>query len=160
MLLGGGAAGFFVGENKAIPASRAAVSGTTLARKRVGGIMVVTKEAVEATGRLAAQAFDQDLQRAVRFALDEAFLDPSGDGSGPAPQSITYGANSQASSGDIATDLAALIENFHGDLASAAFIAHPNLAAQIATARDTGGTYLFVDLGPGGGSVFTEQAGK
>jgi HK97 family phage major capsid protein len=149
-----GATGYWTGQANPRPISKPALSGSTLLPLTVNTIICATNEALRASGELAEAELQNDIVRACRVTLDEALIDDSNAGvTNEMPASITYGAPSIASSGNPATDIAALIDSFSGDLASAVFVTDPYTATAIALARDAGGGFMFPDLGPRGGSV-------
>lgn len=153
-----GATAHWVGEAKPKPLSRPALTGSRLASRKVVALVCTTKESMQPSltgeGGLTEQNLLEDLQRAVTAALDEAFIDAANAGvTDVRPASITNGAPTIASSGDPATDLAALVSTFQGNLESAAFITDPTTATRLALARDAGGAFLFPDLGPRGGTL-------
>jgi hypothetical protein len=67
------------------------------------------------------------------------------------PASVTNGAASVASSGNVADDLAAAVEAFNGDLTAAAWVMHPRAAVDIVLR--TGGLGLGSDMGVRGGTL-------
>jgi HK97 family phage major capsid protein len=154
--VGSGIRGYWVAESKPKPLSKPVIAGTNLPSRKIAAIVVVTKEALEPHegGTGTERALDADLRRAVTEVLDTSFIDASNAGvSGEEPASVTNGATPIASTDNPATDIAALISAFSGDLSSAYFITDPVTAAQIALARDASGGFLFPDAGPRGGSI-------
>ena len=148
-----GATGHWVGQAKPKPISFAAVNGSTLESRKVAAIIVLTSESVKFAGAVTEAALQRDLQRAVVDTWDEAFLDASNAGiPEEMPPSITYGAPSSASAGDPAADIAKLVADFDGDFGAAYFVTDPKTAAQLAMVR-AGGTFVFPDVGPRGGSI-------
>lgn len=148
------AVGYWVGESKAIPVSLPEFAGSSLPRRKVAAIMATTQEAVRAADPLAEARFEQDLLNCLAGALDLAFLDAANAGIADAkPAAVTYGAPSSASTGNPATDLAALIAAFEGDLSQAVLATDAVTAAEIALARDAGGAFMFPGIGARGGEV-------
>lgn len=145
--------GYWVGQSKAIPVSKPALTGSSLARKKVGALILTTMEALEAANPLAEARLEEDMRGALVGAVDEAFLDPSNAGTDEMPAAVTYDAPSTPSSDDPSLDLPPLIELFPGDLSAAFFITDPTTAAQLALARDSVGGLMFPDVGPRGGSM-------
>jgi hypothetical protein len=147
------ARGYWVGQSKPIPLSKQALDGSTLPRRKVGAIIVATREAVEAANPQAETRLEEDMRNALVGAIDEAFIDAGNVGiTGEMPAAVTNGLG-VASSGNPATDVAALIASFTGDLSQAVFVTDPVTAAEIALVRDAGGSFQFPDCGPRGGSI-------
>lgn len=153
-----GSVAHWVGEAKPKPLSKPALDGSRLASRKVVALVCTTKESMQPTltgeAGLTEANLQEDLQRAVIAAMDEAFIDAANAGVADIrPASITSGAPTIASSGDPSTDVAALINAFQGNLDAAAFITDPTTATRLALARDAGGGFLFPDLGPRGGTL-------
>src|SRR5690606_33504750 len=93
------------------------------------------------------------LAQSTASVIDAAFLDPSNDGSGPAPRSITHtdssgGAIQIASAGDARTDFEAMLAAYQGDLSRAALVMHPTTAVSLAfSVRDWGDTSIGIQGG-------------
>jgi HK97 family phage major capsid protein len=149
-LTGGTAA--FVGQSKAIPASKVTLSTQSLKRKKIAGLAVVSNELTQASGNRASHLFESILRRRAALVLDEAFLS-DGPATDSTPAGILNGAATIAATSDPQNDLAELIEHFDGDLASSVFISDPLTATRLALSRDTSGGFMFPDLGPRGGSA-------
>lgn len=150
----GGATGYWVGQGKHRPLSKAAVLGGTIDPLNVAALVVLTKEALEFSGDVTEAGIQRDIERAVVEAMDSAFIDASNAGiAGEMPASVTHGAPQIASTGDPAADLAALVGAFQGGLMEARFLTDPTTATRLALARDSGGAFLFPDLGPKGGTL-------
>lgn len=149
------ARGYWVGGNaRTKPLSRFALEGSALNPLTVATIVVITSEAAKFEDPLTDAATRADTERANRERLDASFIDASNAGVADVePASVTNGVTPISSTGDPAQDVAALIENFAGDFASAYFVTDPTTAARIALARDAGGAFLFPDCGPRGGSI-------
>jgi HK97 family phage major capsid protein len=152
--VGSGARGYWVGQSKPKPLSKPTLAGAVMDPRKVAAIIVATAESVKAPGPKAEAVFQSDLTRAVAEELDTAFIDSANAGiAGEMPASITNGVTHLASSGNPGSDITALIEHFLGDLSVAVFITDPVTATRIALARDAGGSFLFPDVGPRGGSI-------
>lgn len=153
----GGSRGYWVGQAKPIPVSKAALLNTAgIEPAQVAAITVVTDEAVR-FGGVAESTFEADLRRAVAASWDEAFLDRTNAGEATSievirPAAVTYGAPSVAGSGDPVADIAALVEGFAGDLGAAIFVTDPKTAAQLGLYRNGSGL-VFPDVGPRGGTI-------
>ena len=148
---GTNSAGYWVGEGKPIPLSRFTLTGDSLAAKKCAALVVLANETLKDPS--AEEQTLTDITRAVIAALDQAFIDADNAGNDDTPAAVTYGAPAEISTGNPASDLAALVEGFHGDLDAAVLVTDPHTATLAALARDAGGAFLFPGLGPRGGSA-------
>ncbi len=139
----------WVGEGKAAPVSRLALSKAALPGRKTVALVVATQEALQSPG--AAEAIRHDLVNATARALDGAFLDRNWADDGETPAGVGYGVLPIASTNDPAADIAAAIEAFTGDLRTAAWIMQP--ATAVALALRLGGVGLAADLGALGGTL-------
>jgi HK97 family phage major capsid protein len=148
----GSAIAYWVGESKAIPLSPAAFARSTMDPLKIACLVVVSNDLLANESPEGEALIRRDLLRAVAVLSDTAFIDPTSAGSaGVSPASVTHGATVVPSGGDLSDDLAQAIDAFHGDLASAAWIMSPRMAARIAFA--TGGRGLGAGLGLRGGEL-------
>lgn len=149
--IGTGATAFWVGEGNAIPVSRHAFERSALAPLSIGAIVVMSKKLLASTDPAAEAVIRRDLIRAAASLTDLALLDPTNAGqAGVMPASITYGATSIASSGNIETDLSAAVAAFAGDFSSAVWVTDPTTSAQIALSVNQRG---LGDMGLRGGNL-------
>lgn len=148
-----GATGFWVSEAAPVPLLKPVLAGRMLTAKKVAAIICTTIEAERAESPAAEASLQIDLETGCIGALDSAFLDPANAGSDAVPASVTHGAPTVAASSDAASDLAALIEAFAGDLSSSYLVTDPTTATALAMVRSANGSFLFPDAGPRGGSV-------
>lgn len=146
--------GYWVGAARAKPLSRFALTGSALQPKTVVTVVALTAEAARFEDPLVDAATRADMIRANTERLDASFIDVSNAGVADLePESVTSGATQINSTGDPARDAEALIEVFAGDLASAFFVSDPLTATRFGLARDAGGSSMFPDAGPRGGSI-------
>jgi capsid protein len=146
--------GYWVGQSKAIPLSKPVLTGSILPKMKVAAIIVSTIEALDAANIMTEARFDEDLRNAIVGAIDESFLDSNNAGvADEMPAAVTNGVTPIASTDNPATDLAALVADFAGDLSAAYWVSDPLTFAQAALSRDAGGSFQFPDLGPRGGSA-------
>lgn len=147
--------GYWVGGSvRAKPLSRFALEGTSLSPLTVAVLMILTDEAIKFDDPLTDAATQADVTRALIETLDASFIDVSNAGVADVePASITSTATQIPSTGNPAADVAELISNFRGDLASAHFTTDPLTATRIGLARDTYSAFEFPDAGPRGGSI-------
>jgi hypothetical protein len=145
------ARGYWVGESKPVPLSKVSLSGATLDSMKVAALVLATTESLAdpaAEGRVV-----EDIMRAMVLALDEAFIDAGNGGNGSTPAAVTNGISAAPSSSNPATDIAALVAAFDGDLSAAILVTDPTTATSAALARDGAGNFMFPALGPRGGSA-------
>lgn len=138
--------GYWVGEKQPVPVSRFALTGDALPIRKTAGLVILTKESLEDPA--SEDRVTQDLLRAVTGTFDQAFV---GDQAGTAstPGGILEGITPIASSGNPATDAAAAIAAFDGDLSQAVWITDPTAGALLGL---HGGT-PFQNVGANGGSA-------
>lgn len=149
-----GARGYWVGQANSKPLSKPTLTGSTLAPLKVASIIVVTKEMLQSTDPTVEATLQDDLVRAVTTAMDEALLDPDNAGiANEVPASLANGATQIASTSDFGADLRAMVEAFQGDFGTAYFVSSPAVFTKIATMTDSGGRYVFANIGPRGGSL-------
>jgi hypothetical protein len=137
--------GYWVGEGDPQPVSRTVIEGGTLTAKRAGGLVVVPRESL--TDPRAEPRVVADLQRALAGIVNTAFLSAD-DATGSTPAGLLYQVDGNASTGDLQTDFAALVDDFGGDLSRAAIITDPVTAVAIGL---SGG--VFQRAGVNGGDI-------
>lgn len=144
----------WVGRGKPKPLSKMDFEADVLPPMKVAGAYSNTVELIRNMSPEAEAALRNDLTRVCVEALDAAFIDAGNAGIVDVmPASVTNGVIGTASTGNPASDVAALVENFSGDLMAASFVTDPITAAKLALARDAGGSFMFPDASPRGGSV-------
>ena len=144
-----GSTAYWVGESKGIPLSRTAFTRLTMSPKKLASITVFSNDlAVSGSGQAIATIRD-DLEEAGVRSGDLALIDPSNAGSATTPASITHGAPTISSTGDLADDVEAALAAFEGSLLTASWIASPRLAAQ--AGLRSGDRGAAADLGARGG---------
>lgn len=149
-----GSRGYWVSQTSPKPLSKPTLTGSSLAPMKVAAILVVTKEMILSTDPKVEATLQNDLVRAITVVMDEALLDADSAGiANEVPAAITNGATSIAATSDLGADLRLMIEAFDGDFGSAYFVCSPAVATKLATATDSGGRYLFPNVGPRGGSL-------
>jgi HK97 family phage major capsid protein len=149
-----GPTAYWAGAGKPSPVSKAVLATVTLDQRKIVAVFILSEELLRHGGSEGEALFRAALVRALSEALDRAMFDPAAaEVVDVSPASLTNGLAPIASTGNPGADIAALIAAFAGDLSAAYFVMHPNTAAQIATARDASGAFLFADSGPRGGSL-------
>lgn len=156
-----GTAGAWMPEGLAIPLSvppLATFAG--MPARTVAALTAWTKEALRLP--LAEDLVAGDLAGALAETVDAALLDPLGDGTGAAPQSLVHAGLSIPSSGSsvaaLGGNLQAALAAFGGDLTRAVWVTDPVTAASLSLAMD------LERLGARGGELlglpaFTTSAG-
>jgi HK97 family phage major capsid protein len=139
------AVAYWVGEAKAIPMSRQVLNRDVLQAKKLAVLIAFTNEILEAGTPQSEQIILNDMLKAVVKQADLAFVSDDA-ATATTPAGIAHGVDSPQSvesTGDLADDVAQALEGFAGDLASAAWIMAPLLAAAInllADGRGAGST--------------------
>lgn len=138
----------WIGEGKPVPVGSASYTDGSLPPRKVAALTVVSRELMLSADPAAEAAIEADLLAALATAIDATFIDPTNAGTaGVKPASVTYGAASEAGTGDGAADLRNLIAGFTGDLERAVLVAHPQTFAVLSD------PFLFPLLGVRGGSA-------
>lgn len=145
-IVAGGTTASWIDEGAAMPAIRPTFDVIGIDAHKVGGLTVATREALETARDIEATIF-AEISAAVVDQLDLALLDPANDGTGAAPASLTSAVTAVTSTANPATDLAALLATFSGDLRSAYF------AMSAVTAAKLAGTEVGRDIGTRGGDL-------
>ena len=123
----------FIGEGAAIPASELDFSVRKLARRKLSGIVPVTREMASAMP--AESALSRDLIRAVADGESAAFF--SNAAAAPdSPAGILAGVTPGTGSSNPENDVAALISAFSGDLDGAVILTNPRNGVKLAALYD------------------------
>ena len=101
----------------------AVFSRDTLPPLKISSVVIISAELARSSDPAAENVIRQDLSRAAATAQDRGLLDPANSGTSSKPASNLYNAPTAAATGNIADDLAALLELFTGDLEDAYFVA-------------------------------------
>ncbi|CAG4900302.1 phage major capsid protein [Paraburkholderia saeva] len=128
-----GATGAWVAEGKPLPVSSGGLSLHALDVLKVGALYLQTLEQMRTFTPAGDTALARGLSVAINETLSTAFADPANVGiPGEKPASVTADATVIASSGsspaNLTADMAAMVEAFDGDLASAVWLLNPGLA--------------------------------
>lgn len=137
------------GQGKAAPLSAAVYEKATLRADSIAATLVTSKDVLRQPA--AEPTLARDLRGSIVDGVNFALLDLAGDGTGAAPASLTFGAPSIASVGDLAEDLRAMLTLYAGDPARGVFMARPDVAVGLTLIG--GGEGLTQDLGLNGGSL-------
>lgn len=155
-----GTSGYWKGEGKPIPVSKATTTYKALTYATVGGLVVLTDELVRFSTPSAEQKVRNDIAAAVTARMDIDFVDPSNAGTANVkPASITNAIAAQAPSGTTAAklraDLAVVLQaaaaaNITG---SAVIIMSKSMATQVSLMINTVGNADFPGMTPDGGTI-------
>lgn len=98
---------------------------------KLGAIIIATKESVRF--EMSEEWISKDLSQALVSGVDSAFIDPSNAGEPEEkPASVTNNAISIPATADPVEDFKAAIKAYNGSLLSAAWVMHPDVAANLA----------------------------
>ena len=157
----GGGSGYWVGEAKPIPLTRADFQGTTLTPLKVASIMVSSMEELRDSSPSADVAFRNDLGKALAARMDMDFIDPNKSASaGVSPASITNGVSPTASSGpdidSVREDVRNLIDFFiaaNNQIAAGVFVMPQRTATALSLMITPLGQPAFPNITPRGGNL-------
>jgi HK97 family phage major capsid protein len=128
-----GAATGWVAEAGVIPVTSEQFDSIDTANEKMASIIVITNDLIRFGDPDVDALLREDLAKSSAQALDTSFLDPTSPAiAGVRPASITYGLTPIASSGNIATDVKALLNQVTTELVSPFLVMRPRLAANIA----------------------------
>jgi HK97 family phage major capsid protein len=156
----GAATGYWVGESKAIPATKPDFSTVNLAPQKVGALAVLSNELLRDSSPSAEQWVRDSLAEASAQRVDGTFLSTSAAVSGVAPAGIlngvTIGASAGATADDLRDDLAGLVQLFIAQkyaMTGLAIVTTPSIAMQLQLLRNGLGQREFPDVSMGGGTL-------
>lgn len=142
----------WIGQGAAIPLARGVFSKDSLSPLKVGTIVALTLETLRLSNTEVEEIVRRRLIAAAAEAIDRSFIDPDNAGSANVePASILSAPMPTTSTGNLNGDLEALVDDFAGDHARAAFVISPKRAAK------SHGTD-HPDIGLGGGSLIGAPA--
>lgn len=153
-----GTTGYWKGEGLAIPVSKATSTYKSLTWATVGGLVVLTQEAVRFSTPSVEAMVRADLAAAVAARMDIDFVDPSKAAvANTSPASVTNAIAAHAPSGTTAAklrkDLADLYTHFVNMPGLPVLIMSQTQALQVAGMVNTLGNRDFPDFTPQGGSI-------
>lgn len=123
----------FIAEGQAIPIGELDFTARKLPRRKLSGIVPVTREMASAMS--AESALSRDLIRAVADGESAAFFSDDAE-SASAPAGILFGVAPGTGSNNPANDIATLIDAFTGDLDSAVILTSPRNGVKLAAIYD------------------------
>ena len=123
----------FVAEGQPIPVTAQTFTSRELPRRKLSGIVPITKELAAAMP--AEQAFGRELTRAAAQGESSAFYSASA-GSPASPAGILAGVTAGTGTTNAADDIASLIDTFTGDLEGAVLLTSPRSGVKLAAVFD------------------------
>jgi len=159
----GAATGYWVGESKAIPVSKADFSDVELSPLKVGAIAVCSKELVADSDPSAEMWIRDSIAQASAQRVDTTFLSTSAAVAGVSPAGILNGVTALFSAGstaaDLRDDIAALYASFitAKNASGLALITTPSLAKAISLMVNALGQVEFPGLTATGGMLLGDQ---
>ena len=156
----GAATGYWVGESKAIPATKPDFSTVSLTPLKVGAVAVLSNELLRDSSPSAEQWVRDALAEASAQRVDGTFLSNSAASGGVSPAGIlnglTIGASAGATADDMRDDLAGLVNLFITNkypMTGLVIVTTPSIAMQLALLRNSLGQREFPDVSMGGGTL-------
>jgi hypothetical protein len=123
-----GSSASWVKEGQGKPITRASLAAAPLAARKIVAAVVLSDEALSGGGEAAEALVRNDLARACTDGLNEAFLSSNAD-DGETPGGILNNVSVTSGGDNIQGSLAALLDEFSGDLTRAIFVANPGVFA-------------------------------
>lgn len=155
----GQATGYWVGESKAIPATKLDFFDVTLTPLKVAALAVISNELIRDSSPSAEMLVRDGLVEAASQRIDATFLSTSGAVTGVSPAGLLNGVVAGTPSGTDADSLRADIATLYAGFISAKnasglhFVTTTSLAKQISLMRNALGQREFADLGASGGTL-------
>jgi len=155
----GAATGYWVGQSKAIPATKADFSTVNLAPLKVAALAVVSNELLRDSTPAAEELVRDALVQASAQRVDQTFLSSLAAVAGVSPAGILNGLTAIASSGnDIASvieDVKALYAQFIAakNAAGLQFVTTPALGKALSLMQNALGNFGFPGIGANGGAL-------
>ncbi|MFT3811064.1 MAG: phage major capsid protein [Micropepsaceae bacterium] len=148
----------WVGQGRPIPVAKMGFERDTLMQSKLAAICVTTNEIAYSSDPDALRLVEADLKASIVNASDASFLDPTLDEvPDVSPASITFGADSLASTGSsaaqIEADIAALFAKVTTDLTDPYLVMRSSTARYLATLRASG-QRVFPNIGAKGGDIW------
>lgn len=154
----GAATGYWVGESKSIPVSKADFMDVNLTPLKVAALAVVSKELLRDSSPSAEKLVRDALVQASAQKVDQTFLGTAGAGSG-APAGILNGLSAGSSSGPdidgVITDVKALYAPFiaANNADGLQFVTTQALAKSLGLMQNVMGNWAFPGISANGGSL-------
>ena len=155
----GAATGYWVGESKPIPASKADFSDVSLSPLKVAALAVVSNELLRDSSPAAEMLVRDALVEASAQRIDATFLSDTGASAGVSPAGLLNGLTAIGSYGSTADDLRGDIGLLYAPFISAknstglAYVMSPSLAKQVQLMRNALGQREFDGITTSGGTL-------
>lgn len=155
----GAATGYWVGESKAIPVSKADFSDVTLTPLKVGALAVVSKELMRDSSPSAELLVRDALVEAAAQRIDTTFISNSAAVSGSTPAGILNNIAATVSAGtdgdSVINDIKEMLYRFTQAKNSGGIyhVMNPSLATSLQLLRNALDQYEFPDITEEGGSI-------
>lgn len=157
----GDGVGYWVGEAKPIPMTSFDFDRSTLTPLKLGSIVGITERNIRYSSPKSDITVRDQLIKVLTATEDTAFIDPSNNGeAGAKPISVTYGAETVASTGDeaedVRLDLRALIKKFtdaHNPARQGVFVMSSDNAVALGTMTNALGQAEFPTVNMNGGTL-------
>jgi HK97 family phage major capsid protein len=155
----GAATGYFVGEGKAIPVSKADFMAVNLSPLKAAGLAVISKDLLRRSTPEAESLVRDALVDAVGQVIDTRFVSATAASAGVSPAGILNGVSALGSSGNDLDGLIADIQELFGyfitqkNFGGLAWVMNPTLALRIGQMRNDFGQKVFPTITPQGGTL-------
>lgn len=159
----GAATGYWVGESKAIPASKADFSSVQLSPLKVAALAVISNELIRDSSPAAEQLVRDALVEASAQRIDTTFLSTAAASAGVSPAGLLNGLAGHSSSGTDADglreDIKTLYSGFLGakNASGLYFVMNPSMAKSISLMRNALDQATFPGLSATGGVLEGDQ---
>lgn len=156
----GAATGYWVGESKAIPASKQDFNEVSLTPQKVAAISVISKELMRDSAPSAEMLVRDGLIEAISQRIDNTFISNAAAVSGVSPAGILNNIAATTSSGTdgdaVANDFKELMYRFTTAFNSGGqyIVMNPTLATGLALLRNALDQYEFPNITEDGGTIF------
>lgn len=155
----GNATGYWVGESKGIPVTKADFMDVTLTPLKVAALAVISNELIRDSSPSAEMLVRDALVEAAAQRIDTTFLSTTGASNGISPAGLLNGLSAGSASGTDAdalrVDIATLYAGFitAKNATNLAWVMGPSLAKQISLMRNVLGQREFPDMTQVGGTL-------
>lgn len=155
----GAATGYWVGESKAIPASKADYSSVTLTPLKVAALAVVSNELLRDSSPSAELLVRDALVQASAQRVDQTFLSATAASAGVSPAGILNGLSAIPSNGNdidgVIADVKALYATFitAKNASGLQIVTTPSLAKALGLMQNALGNFAFPGLNANGGNL-------
>lgn len=159
----GAATGYWVGQSKAIPASKADFSTINLTPLKVAALAVVSNELLRDSTPAAEQLVRDSLVQASAQRVDTTFLSATAASAGVSPAGILNGLSAGSTAGNDADGLLADVKALYAGFIAAknatglVWVMNPALAKSIQLMRNALGQVEFPNISTAGGSLLGDN---